>query len=32
MELKNSAKILKNDKMQHLIRCFQSKNEFKIDF
>ena len=32
MELKNSAKILKNEKTQHLIRCFKSKKQFKVNF
>ena len=32
MELKKSAKIGKNEKTQHLIRCFKSKKQFKINF
>ena len=32
MELKKSAQICKNEKTQHLIRCFKSKKQFKIKF
>ena len=32
IELKKSAKIHKNEKTQHLIRCFKSKKQFKIIF
>ena len=32
MKLKKSAKIRKNEKMQHLMRCFKSKKQFKINF
>ena len=32
MELKKSVEIRKNEKTQHLIRCFKSKKQFKINF
>ena len=32
MKLKKSAKICKNEKTQHLMRCFKSKKQFKINF
>ena len=32
MELKKSAKIRKNEKTQHLIRCFKSIKQVKINF
>ena len=32
MELKKSAKIGKTEKMQYLIRCLKSKEQFKINF
>ena len=32
MELKKLAKNRKNEKTQHLIRCFKSKKQFKINF
>ena len=32
MELKKSAKNRKNEKTQHLLGCFISKKEFKINF
>ena len=32
MSLKKSAKTHKNEKMQHLMGCLKSKEEFKINF
>ena len=32
MKLKKSAKNRKNEKTQHLMGCFKSKKEFKINF
>ena len=32
MKLKKSAKNRKNEKRQHLMGCFKSKKEFKINF
>ena len=32
MKLKKLAKNRKNEKMQHLMGCFKSKKEFKINF
>ena len=32
MELKKQAKNHKTEKTQHLIRCFKSKKQFKINF
>ena len=32
MKLKKSAKNHKNEKTQHLMGCFKSKEEFKINF
>ena len=32
MKLKKSAKNSKNEKMQHLMGCFKSKKEVKINF
>ena len=32
MELKKAAKNRKNEKTQHLIRCFKSKKQFKVNF
>ena len=32
MQLKKSAKFRKNEKTQHLMRCFKSKKQFKINF
>ena len=32
MELKKLAKNRKNEKTQHLIRCFKSKKQFNIHF
>ena len=32
MKLKKSAKIRKNETTQHLMRCFKSKKQFKINF
>ena len=32
MKLKKSAKNGKNEKTQHLMGCFKSKKEFKINF
>ena len=31
-EIKKTAKIRKNEKTQHLMRCFKSKKQFKINF